>query len=192
MPGLISPSALALLGVNLGVAGFALIGDWSLPTILMSYVTQSIIIGLFQAKKMLDLKEFSTEGFKINGQPAEPTPATKRSTVVFFLFHYGIFHAVYAGFVISSGAPDWLAVFGAGAAFFANHLTSYLAHRGETPKKLPNIGGMMFFPYIRIIPMHAFILFGALAAGGPYATAAFLLMKTAADEMMHLIEHRNA
>ena len=190
MPGLISPSALALLGVNLGVAGFAFFGDWSLPTILMSYVTQSIIIGLFQAKKMMDLKVFSTEGFKINDMPVDPTPATKRSTVLFFLFHYGFFHAAYAAFVLSAGAPDWLSVLGAGGAFFANHWLSYWLNRDAAEKKVPNIGSMMFFPYIRILPMHLFIVCGALAGEWPHATVLFLLMKTAADEAMHLIEHR--
>ena len=52
MSGLISPSALSLLGVNLGVIVFALNDAWSLATILASYLVQSIVIGLFQARKI--------------------------------------------------------------------------------------------------------------------------------------------
>ncbi len=96
MSGLFSPSALSLLGVNLGVIYFAVTDAWSLATILMSYLVQSIIIGIFQAKKILDLKEFSTEGFMINDHAVEPTRTTQKQVVAFFALHYGIFHAVYA------------------------------------------------------------------------------------------------
>ena len=53
MVALFSPSALSLLAVNLGVIVFAVRDDWSLATILMSYLVQSVIIGIFQAKKIL-------------------------------------------------------------------------------------------------------------------------------------------
>ena len=191
MQGLLSTSALSLLGVNLGVIAFAVIDDWSLATILASYLAQSVIIGLFQAKKISDLTVFSTEGFRMNDQPVDPTPATRRKVVLFFLMHYGIFHAVYAGFILSSGQPDWLDVLVSGAAFFANHLYSYVVNRNHPPRRIPNIGSMMFFPYIRIIPMHVFIVFGALAAGPTFGLVFFLILKTLADEVMHLIEHRS-
>ena len=51
MQGLLSTSALSLLGVNLGVIAFAIIDDWSLATILASYLAQSVIIGLFQPRR---------------------------------------------------------------------------------------------------------------------------------------------
>ena len=193
MQALLSKSALSLFGVNLAVIALAIWGDWSLPTVLASYWLQSVIIGLFQARKMWELKVFSTEGLKMNGQPVDPTPATKRSVVLFFLFHYGIFHAAYAGFILAGegGAPYWPEVLICGAFFFANHLYSYWAHRGRAPKRVPNIGGMMFFPYIRIVPMHIFILLGAFAAGGSTAAlVVFMVLKTIADETMHAIEHR--
>ncbi len=104
MNALFSPSALSLLAVNLGVIVFAVRDEWSLPTILASYLLQSVIIGIFQAKKILDLKVFSTEGFKMNHHSVEPTRATQWKVVVFFLAHYGIFHAVYAGFILRARA----------------------------------------------------------------------------------------
>ena len=193
MHGLFTRSALSLLGVNLGVIVFAVMDAWSLSTILASYWMQSVIIGIFQAKKMLDLKIFSTDGLKINDRPVAPTTATQWKVVLFFLFHYGIFHAAYAGFILSTGVtPDWLDVLLSAAAFFANHLFSYFANRNRARKSIPNIGTMMFFPYIRIIPMHIFIVFGALAAGPTFGLVFFLILKTLADEAMHVIEHRSA
>jgi hypothetical protein len=191
MPGLISPSALTLLGVNLGVIAAAYAGAWSLPTILMSYLAQSIIIGLFQAKKMMDLTVFSTAGLKMDGHPVDPTPATRRSVVLFFLLHYGFFHAVYLAFVLQAGTPDWDAVAGSSALFFANHLFSYWSNRAAAAKRVPNIGTMMFSPYVRILPMHAFIIFGAMVADGRPAIVLFMILKTLADEAMHLVEHRS-
>ena len=190
MPGLVSPSALMLLGVNLGVIAAAYAGDWSLPSVLMSYLAQSVIIGLLQARKMADLQKFSTEGLKINDHAVDPTPATRREVVLFFLLHYGFFHFAYIAFVLSSGAPDWRAVLFSSALFGVNHLFSYFVNRETASKQVPNIGTMMFAPYIRIVPMHAFILAGAYFADDSHGLIAFMLLKTAADETMHLVEHR--
>ena len=188
---LLSPSALSLLGVNLGVIIFAVRDEWSLPTILASYLLQSIIIGIFQAKKILDLKVFSTDGFMINNHSVEPNRATQWKVVSFFALHYGIFHAAYAGFILSAGRPYWPDVLLSGGAFFANHLFSYYVNRNRPRRHLANIGSMMFFPYIRIVPMHAFIVFGAFAMEPGGGLVFFLLLKTIADEAMHLIEHRS-
>ena len=191
MQGLFSISALSLLAVNLGVIAFAVQDDWSLATILMSYWVQSILIGLFQALKIADLKTFSTEGFKMGGHAVDPTPATKIKVVAFFLVHYGIFHFVYFGFIRSeAGAPDWFDVAMSGLAFFANHLLSFVMNRRQLRARVPNIGTMMFFPYIRIVPMHVFLVFGAFAAGPHFALVFFLLLKTLADMAMHALEHR--
>ena len=124
MHALFSPSALSLLAVNLGVIVFAVRDEWSLATILASYLLQSVIIGIFQAKKMADLKVFSTDGLKINGRSVDSTPATQHMVVGFFLLHYGFFHAAYAAFILSEGQPDWPEVLLSGLAFFANHLFS--------------------------------------------------------------------
>jgi hypothetical protein len=186
---MISSSALVLLGANLGVIAAAYFGDWSLATILVSYLVQSIVIGLFQAKKMAGLKVFSTAGVKMNDHAVDPTPQTRREMVLFFLAHYGIFHIVYMAIVLSWGAPDWVAVAASGALFFANHLYSYFANR-PAPKEPPNIGTMMFTPYVRILPMHAFIMLGAFTAGGRHGIVVFMVLKTLADEAMHMIEHR--
>jgi hypothetical protein len=189
MSGLFSPSALSLLAVNLGVIVFAVRDEWSLATILASYLLQSVIIGIFQAKKMSDLKVFSTDGLKINDHSVEPTPATQHVVVIFFLLHYGFFHAAYAAFILNEGRPYWPDVMLSGAAFFANHLFSYVMNCNSAGKRVPNIGSMMFFPYVRIIPMHVFIVAGAFASGPHFALVFFLILKTLADEVMHAIEH---
>ena len=48
----------------------------------------------------------------------------------------------------------------------------------------------MFFPYVRIVPMHLMVLAGGHFAGsGGFALLLFLLLKTAADVATHVIGH---
>jgi hypothetical protein len=105
---LVSPSALSLLAVNLGVIFFAVRDNWSLAAILMSYLAQSVVIGIFQAIKMSDLKVFSTGGYKINNRPVPPTPTVKWIVVLIFVVHYGLFQFGYAKFILDIlGAGKW-------------------------------------------------------------------------------------
>lgn len=53
--------------------------------------------------------------------------------------------------------------------------------------KKPNLGTLVFYPYLRIIPMHLTILWGTQMGGG--AMLFFMLIKTVADAGMHIVEH---
>ncbi|NIP29465.1 MAG: hypothetical protein GTN99_09095 [Candidatus Dadabacteria bacterium] len=60
-------------------------------------------------------------------------------------------------------------------------------------KRTPNIGTMMFFPYARILPMHFTIIFGgSIAKASSKSLVLFLVLKTLADLIMHMIEHAQA
>ena len=47
----------------------------------------------------------------------------------------------------------------------------------------------MFTPYLRIIPMHLTIILGATLGGGA-GLIVFGILKTIADAIMHVIEHK--
>ena len=53
----------------------------------------------------------------------------------------------------------------------------------------PNIGGVMFLPYLRIVPMHLTIIVG-IGAGYTGGVVLFGALKTLADALMHWIEYR--
>ena len=74
-------------------------------------------------------------------------------------------------------------------AFVLNHLYSYRYHRALDRQGTPNIGTMMFTPYVRIIPMHLTIVFGVFALGAT-GILLFGVLKTLADVGMHILEHR--
>lgn len=189
------PSLWFLLLSNLATIFFATKENWNLSTIMWVYWFQSITIGFFNFIRILQLKEFSTEGFKINGQPAQPTQSIKIFTAFFFLFHYGFFHFVYMIFLLTGtftkaygNTPNFIElkyIFLTALLFFVNHLFSYNYNRPKDTKK-QNIGSLMFYPYARIIPMHLTIIFGSVFVG---ALPLFLVLKTFADGIMHVVEH---
>ena len=187
-------SAWSLVLSNAFTVLLAVIQRWDLLSIMLIYWCQSVIIGFFNVIRILELKNFSTEGLKINGRPVDPTTSTKIQVAVFFALHYGFFHFIYLFFLFSGNKTydiDLKFIVLTAAVFFANHLFSFLYNRGKDKKK-ENIGRIMFFPYARIVPMHLTIILGASVAGGGFSafyTIFFLGLKTTADLIMHSVEH---
>ena len=114
---------------------------------------------------------------------------------IFFTLHYRFFHFVYAVFLWQEMALNTLAtedrvflVFCV-AAFLMSHGFSLRHNRAsDFREKKPNLGTLMFYPYMRIVPMHLAILFGSLL--GDSRLFLFMGLKTIADAGMHLVEHR--
>jgi hypothetical protein len=198
-------SLILLIISNILTIIFALKGNWSLIVIMWAFWIQSVIIGIFNFIKILSLKKFSTENFKINNQPVKPTDSTKHFTALFFLFHYGFFHFIYMVFLLSNNAEIngvpvtynlsltgseiiWIII--TGIIFFSNHLFSYIKNYENDSKKVRNIGTLMFFPYARIIPMHLTICMGLFLSSSPNSILFFMILKTLADVVMHQIEHK--
>jgi len=185
-------SSLVLIGSNLLVIVLAIREHWSLRDVMWIYWGQSVIVGVSSFLRILGLKQFSTKGVRLNGRPVDPTPATKVRAGVFFLGHYGFFHAVYAVALLSElGLPHkQLPLIGLCLGTFgANHAFSLVYNWRRDRTRRPNIGTVMMFPYARIIPMHLTIVFGLTLANSVVATVFFLLLKTLADLIMHAVEH---
>ena len=185
-------SAWSLVAVNAVVLVLALYQHWSLASLLLLYWAQSVVIGIAHFSRILSLEKFSTEGFMIDNRSVEPTPQTKRRAAGFFAVHYGLFHVVYLGFLVvfAHGAAIWTGGLAFCTALFAlNHLWSYRRNRELDRQGTPNIGALLFLPYVRIVPMHATFLSGALFAPAGIGMAFFIVLKTAADVAMHVVEH---
>ena len=190
-------STLSLILSNLLTIVVAVAQKWDVRDIMWIYWGQSVIIGAFNVARIMDLKEFSTEGVKFGDRPVEPTRKTQRQIAVFFAFHYGLFHLFYLLFLGMQKNPFQSGYLKETAllllVFLANHAFSYAQNREQDRNRVPNIGTIMFMPYARIIPMHLTIIFGhflAWVAGGKLVL--FLLLKTGADTIMHLVEHSEA
>ena len=188
----VDSSVWMLLVANGVVLAIALVADWRLADLMSVYWIQSVAIGGSYFMRILSLEKFSTENFRINGRHVDPTPETKRQTAFFFLLHYGGFHVGYLIF-IATEAPGALNVdiglLVCAIAFIVDHMYSYRYHRELDRQGTPNIGTLMFTPYLRIIPMHLTIVIGALALDSA-GVLFFGLLKTGADVGMHIIEHK--
>ncbi|HRZ11275.1 MAG TPA: DUF6498-containing protein [Kiritimatiellia bacterium] len=185
-------SAASLMASNILTLVMALAGNWNAGTLMWVYWGQSVIIGFFNFLRMLFLKDFSTEGVKASDQPVDPTPATRRSMAFFFLIHYGGFHLVYMVFLVGLAAKGLVNLEGMGiclAAFLVNHAFSFFYNLQSDRRNVRNIGTLMFFPYARILPMHLTIIFGSLLPWNRGVLLLFLSLKTAADLIMHAVEH---
>ena len=188
---IIHPSLLSLLLANLAVIIMAVINKWQIEDTLWIYWLQSLIIGLFQAIKMAALRQFSTEGMAFNNRPMPPTQASKTKIIAFFLFHYGFFHFIYAIFLAQFFHIDaWKTAIPAVGEFFINHGLSFLLNRQADKNRAPNLGRLVFFPYIRIESSHLILMAEALLPPSAALLIFSLLLKTAADAFMHLAEHR--
>lgn len=191
-------TTLTLLLSNLSILYFYISHDLSFNTLLWTYWTQSVIIGIFNFFRIIRLKNFTTGNFRINNEPIKPTPTVKLIIAFFFAFHYGLFHLTYLFFLIfdsvfepltSNGVSSisWSYVLGGLALFLASHAFSFFYNNDS--KKPQNIGKVMFFPYARIIPMHLIIILGSILISNVATMAFFIILKTIADVVMHVIEH---
>lgn len=192
-----------LLGNVLAVA-WALKAGWNLAEMMGIYWVQSVIIGFFQFCRILMLRSFSTEGFTSNGSRVPETRKGKISTAVFFAVHYGFFHLIYAIFLVGFAAPDesgepaslesersgilWFLLSALG--FLLGHGYSFYQNVRADLERKPNLGTMMFLPYARIVPMHLTIILGSQFGPGTFPLLLFSGLKTGADYLMHIVEHK--
>jgi Family of unknown function (DUF6498) len=141
------------------------------------------------------LKKFSTEGFTSNDQPVPENEKGKRSTASFFVIHYGFFHLGYLVFLLSMAKPDsawdgfWIIVCGL-SYVFAQRKTceQQIAYDALA---IPNLGKLMFLPYLRILPMHLTIIFGMIG-GSTFSILFFMVLKTIADVLLDKFDRKTA
>ncbi len=204
-------SGFSILAGNAFTIVLAMTQGWDLGPLLVIYWAQSVTIGVFHVFRMLKLRQFCTEGFTSNGQRVPETERGKRSTALFFAIHYGFFHFGYAIFLLSGmfggsdELPEGAAAVSKGGGdfdliwlvlgilgFVVSHWFSFFRNVSSDIERRPNLGVMMFLPYLRIIPMHlTIVLGGAMDAGGGWMVLLlFLLLKTGADYGFHIVEHR--
>ncbi|PTD97117.1 DUF6498-containing protein [Pseudothauera lacus] len=210
-------SLFPIIATNIATIIAALWADWGLGQLLWPYWMQSVIIGFYARRRILALQDFCTEGFKVNNRAVAPTVQTQRQTANFFALHYGGFHFFYLFFLLAfaaaadpsghvpvtntntgevsmmhighTGGLDMLIYLALGVGFWLSHRGSHREHVQADLQRKPNIGTLMFLPYLRVIPMHLTIIFGAVLGGGA-ALALFATLKTVADVAMHKVEHR--
>ena len=170
-----SLSVWSLLISNLLIALFTIIEKQSVLNVLWIYWFQSVIIGVFNFFKIITLKDYTVDGMKMNGKPLTKSKSAKIGVAVFFLFHYGFFHLVYAVFLsafisigaISKGGIDVTFILLTSLIFFIHYLVEFIFTFRQEQLTVQSLPKLMFAPYKRIIPMHlTIILSGFVLVGG--------------------------
>jgi hypothetical protein len=186
---------LGVVAGNVMTLAAVLVQHWPVAPVLWIYWGQSVVLGIVNVVRILSLREFSSGGLRVNGRRVPETESGKRAVAGFFAFHYGLFHAVYAIFLagrgiagplagaVLTGAIANVAVFAMASAY------PLLVTRGrDLAGRKPDVGTLMFYPYLRVVPMHVAIL---LASAFPAALLPmFIGLKTVADLGMHVVERR--
>lgn len=194
-------SLFSLLFVNVAVALLTIKSGGSLGTLMWIYFIQNLVIGGVNVFRILDLKNFSTQGFQINRQNVLPTRATQVKTALMFLMIYGFFHVGYAVFLTAFTQRELLGepinlheIFIGGALFLSHHAYSFIKHRATESVMEQNIGTVAIFPFLRIVPMHLTIILAGIITiffdTSALLLVFFLTLKTLADLLMHVIEHQ--
>jgi hypothetical protein len=184
-----------LLFSNIVTIFIATAENWKLSTIMWVYWFQSATIGFFNFIRIIQTKEFSNKKISINEQPTQISPHIKYFLAFFFLFHFGFFQFGYLIFLLmgtitksygdTPNLDEIKYILLTALIFFINHLFSYLYNKSQDTQK-QNIISLMVYPYARIVPMHLTIILGSLFGN---TLPLFLVFKTFADTVTHVLEH---
>lgn len=192
-PSVVTHSSIwSLVLVNAVALGVALAAGWSLADLMPVYWIQNVIVGTSYFARILGLEKFSAANFYLADRSVERLPATKRQTAFFFLAHFGAFHLGYLVFIASEYPGVLHAGLGLATCGIAFGINDYLSHRyyRELDRQgTPNVVRLMFTPYMRLIPMHLAVVFGAVALDSAEGLL-FVVLKTVADVVMHYVEQR--
>ena len=184
-----------LLLANAATLGAAFVLHWDLGWLLWPYWIQSVIVGWYARRRMLALDRFSTEGFTSSGRRVAENDAGKRSTATFFALHYGCFHLAYLAFLCKehpvADLRSLAVLVACGVSFGLSQRETYAAQHAADLRGRPNLGTLMFAPYLRVVPMHLAILAGVNATGG-VASWLFCGLKTRSDLLLDRIDRHMA
>ena len=150
---------------------------------------------LQEMKRILRLQSFSTEGFRFGNEQVSEDASGRRKTAAFFACHYGFFHFVYffflTGMAALSDPTDLLTVLACGLAYALAQRQTFRQQVAADARGRPNLGVLMFLPYLRIVPIHLTIILGA-ATGDLISLFVFIPLKTVADIALDRLDRRLA
>ena len=183
---LTDPSFLLLLAINLYCIYYYEQNPTEFKTLVWLYWFQSVLIGLFNFLDLLTVKNGDYSGWSSSSSKLENS---RGCAAFFFLFHYQTFHLVYSIFIVmqlqGTGKVDFQFLFMGVIAFTLSSLVHFIQSKRQQQTVAVNIAKLFFIPYLRIVPMHIMILGPAFL--GWKASTIFLVLKTLADLVMHML-----
>lgn len=169
--------------------------SWELYPIVLLYWLENLVIGAFNIIKMLSC--------------ADDAFTQKLFMSAFFAVHYGMFCFGHGTFIVDLFGGDNASLDQVPAIIMSSGLkwallaliishafsliSNYFMHNEY---KNLSTSDVMFMPYKRIIVLHVFIIFGAMALQtfgvSQLGLISLAIVKIVADLMTHKMEHRNS
>ena len=87
---------------------------------------------------------------------------------------------------------DLLVLGACAASFVLSQRQTYAVQHDADLRGKPNLGTLMFTPYLRVLPMHLSIIIGTAIGGGAGLMLLFTVLKTASDVGMDAVDRRLA
>ena len=193
----LSPSALILLGSNLIALASALLFHWSALDIFLSYWIQSLFIGIFQRRKIIDMHEYrrAASGKKwvvISGTRIFRKDGDAGFSKIYGAFWVGVGIALFFSATRAENLTiSPLDVLFQSGVFFLSHWWSYCSNKKNDERREPDILINSGLPLLRVF-LPLFLVSSVIDFGKTYAPAvvvAWMLLKTVVDVGSHLIEH---
>jgi hypothetical protein len=195
-------SAWALILTNLITILFAYAEHWAFSTIIWVYWCQTLIIGFFAFFRVIHLTDISYHGVE-RIQPKFYSRSKLRNGAL-FLAHFtvvqGCLTFILGAFLGPVTDQNGIILLSSSLLFFCNHLFSYVYNKKNERVVRKNIGFMVLQPYLRLLPLFvSFLFIGMIVAVfflvrdeqlAPAAYVVLFVLKTGADVIAHIIEHR--
>jgi len=184
------PSFWSLIAANVIAVVWAVIDDWSLLVLMPIYLFQSLVIGFFWFLKICNLKDFKVPGRE--NLSMEEAFRFRTDTAVAFMLAY-LFFLVIPGAVLLDPrltSENLRSILIMAGIFFISHCLSFSKTSTWISAKRPT-QDIVFFPFVRIIPMYVPLMVAATRLGQWVPLVVFLVLKTSADVAMHAVEHRH-
>ncbi len=203
----------ALLGVNVAIATASLVRAWGFYEVILIYWLEALVVGAFTVARMIVV---AAAGKPLGDWIDASEPLTR---IFLLFVGVGVFVMKFGGFLLGMGllvvmvpaflnegrgADVWsgLLAVGGGAAWAAvglalSHGASFVVNFiGRREYERTNLVLLLFQPYLRlwlvVVALAAGLVVAALlpafAATGVFG-AVVVLVKTAADLVMHRLEH---
>ncbi len=198
-----SISLLLLILANLVPLAGILFFEWSLFSVLFFYWLETVVVGVLNIPKMIMAKGMDQKlKDGLNQLPKSKRgaayAAVRMFTILFFMFHFGMFAFVHGIFVFQLYGPADVSMFGvllALSTFLVSHghslVINFLRNKEYVTR---SINQQMGQPYKRVVILHVAILFGAfpllLFKSSIMAVLILIGFKTGIDIILHTKEHK--
>ncbi|VVC04344.1 Uncharacterised protein [Candidatus Bilamarchaeum dharawalense] len=185
-------SGLVLIAANILTIILAVLLQYDFGVMIWSYWAESVIIGIFTIVGMITIGLMSKN---ILGWFSAVL------TVGFFTVHYGMFHFIYAVFLLVIPlfvVNNWVDVTMTTGILFLSHLFSFIYNSFLRKQTQTTVDKMMLEPYGRIVPMHLTIMLSGFiififpsmdALPKTILLVVFMSLKTIGDFLAHRKKH---